>query len=71
MIERHIARIDLVNGNVNCVIAERYAEALEEARLLDEELDKDAADERFSCENMPFLGVPLSVKEAFAVKGLY
>ncbi|KAH3727330.1 fatty-acid amide hydrolase 2-like [Dreissena polymorpha] len=65
-----IARVQRVQGLVNAVVAPRYEDAIVEARELDKKLDADSSAEEFSETNMPFLGVPLSVKEAFAVKGM-
>ena len=67
--ECHIARVTQMAPYVNAVIADRFDEALTESKQLDKELDENPNDERFSEENKPFLGVPLSVKEAFWVKG--
>ena len=67
--ECHIARVTQVAPYVNAIIADRFDEALAEAKQLDKELDESPNDERFSEGNKPFLGVPLSVKEAFAVTG--
>ena len=67
--ECHIARVTQMAPYVNAVIADRFDEAVAESKQLDKELDENPNDERFSEENKPFLGVPLSVKEAFWVKG--
>lgn len=67
--EKFISRVKQVHDDLNTVIAERFSEALEEARALDDELDQNAGDEKFSEKSMPLLGVPMSVKEAFAVTG--
>ena len=69
--ERFIARVTEVAPYVNAIIADRFDEALAEARQLDNDIDTSPNDEKFSEVNKPFLGVPLSVKEAFAVKGKY
>ena len=65
----HIDRVTEVAPLLNAVIADRFTDALEEAKQLDQDLDENQGDERFSEENKPFLGVPLTVKEAFFVKG--
>lgn len=67
--EKFIARVEEVKESLNAVVATCYDEALSAARQLDKELDMNPGDSRFSKENMPLLGVPLSVKEAFGVKG--
>ena len=67
--ECHIARVTQVAPLLNAVIADRFSDALAEARQLDKDLDENNGDEKFSEKNMPFLGVPLSVKESFFVTG--
>ncbi|XP_013068648.2 fatty-acid amide hydrolase 2-like [Biomphalaria glabrata] len=68
-----IIRAKEVNPLVNAVVGERYDLALREARNLDCTLDSMTPEQRnaeFSEEKKPFLGVPLSVKEAFYWKGM-
>ncbi|ESO92197.1 hypothetical protein LOTGIDRAFT_121207 [Lottia gigantea] len=65
-----IARVKQVNPVVNAVVAERYEEALKEARSVDAILEHGNVPESFSETFKPFLGVPLSVKEAFATKDM-
>lgn len=67
--EKFIVRVEEVKESLNAVVATCYDEALSAARQLDKELDMNPGDSRFSKENMPLLGVPLSVKESFGVKG--
>lgn len=69
VMECHIARVTQVAPLVSAVIADRFDAALAEAKQLDNDLDENPNDKRFSEENTPFLGVPLSVKEAFSVTG--
>ena len=64
-----IRRAKEVNLVVNAIVAERYTDALEEAKEVDRILSQDSIPEEFSKSNKPFLGVPLSVKEAFALQG--
>ena len=64
IVDAHIARIEEVNPFLNAVVNERFAEARREA---------DRADERAasSPDDLPVLhGVPCTIKEFFAVKGL-
>ena len=51
------------------MVADRFHEAVREAEEVDRILDSGDIDDRYSEENAPLLGVPLSVKEAFALKG--
>lgn len=64
-----IERVEEVNPIINAVVAKQYASALEEARAVDVQLMQDPLSEELSVEKKPFLGVPLTVKEAFAWKG--
>ncbi|XP_045197777.1 fatty-acid amide hydrolase 2-like [Mercenaria mercenaria] len=70
VMEKYISRVTEMHDHLNTVVARRFSEAREEAQALDEELDRKAADEKFSEKNKPLLGVPLSVKEAFCVTGM-
>ncbi len=55
-----IERIRACNPSMNALVADRFEEALEEAREADRKTDKSA----------PFHGVPMTVKESFAVTGM-
>lgn len=70
VLEKYISRVVAVHDDINAVIARRFDEAREEAQALDDELDGNPNSEKFSEKNKPLLGVPMSVKEAFAVKGM-
>lgn len=65
-----IERIQEVNPLLNCVVDERFTEALKEA----EEADKLVASGTMTAEELavkkPFLGVPISTKDCIKVKGL-
>lgn len=67
----YIERTRLVNRDCNFVVAEKFEEALKEARNVDRILDSNEIPQEFSYQNAPFLGVPTSVKEAFALKGKF
>jgi fatty acid amide hydrolase 2 len=64
VVERHIQRIEAVNGALNALVAERFDQARQEAR--------DAADllARRGQDLPPLLGVPCTVKEFFALPGM-
>ncbi|KAK3580690.1 hypothetical protein CHS0354_017971 [Potamilus streckersoni] len=70
VMEAFIARVKEVNPVVNAAVSERFEEALKEAQNIDEILDAQSLDPEYSEDKKPFLGVPLTVKEAFAVKGM-
>ncbi|KAH9525570.1 Fatty-acid amide hydrolase 2 [Bulinus truncatus] len=68
-----IIRAKEVNLLVNAIVNDQYDKALREAQHLDTVLDSLTPEQRsteFSHEKKPFLGVPLSVKEAFAWTGM-
>ena len=57
---------------INAVIVTRFDEAIEDARKIDKLLEsgKDLPEE-YSEDKAPFLGVPFTAKEAFAITGLF
>ncbi|HEY2743745.1 MAG TPA: amidase [Polyangia bacterium] len=66
VVEAHIARIEAVNPTINAVVATRYDAARAEA---------DAADARIAAAGQgaalpPYLGVPCTIKEQFALAGM-
>ena len=69
LVKSFIDRIESINGTLNCVIADRYEDALSEAQHYDDILIQDDVPEEFSKDNMPFLGVPFTTKEATSIKG--
>lgn len=64
VLEAHIKRIEEVNPKINAVIAERFDDARAEARAAAERLAKNRDD------LPPLFGVPCTIKDCFAVKGL-
>ncbi|MEQ1569750.1 MAG: amidase, partial [Myxococcota bacterium] len=62
VVDAAIARIEEVNGALNAVVATRFAEAREEARVAERRLRAG--------ERLPLLGVPCTVKEFLAVRGM-
>ena len=67
VVSAYISRLKLVNKNINAVCCERYEEALEEAKEVDRILNSKRAP---PANGWPVLyGVPVTVKEAFALKG--
>ena len=69
VVQAFIERTKIVNPLVNAMCKNRFDLALEEARKVDELLSQPDIADSYSVKNAPFLGVPLSVKEAFALKG--
>jgi len=62
-VELYIAQLEKINPSVNCLVEDRFAEALIEADRADAELSAGKA------EGVLF-GVPISMKEAFDVAGM-
>ncbi|ESO02009.1 hypothetical protein HELRODRAFT_184963 [Helobdella robusta] len=69
VVEAFIKRIEEVNDEINAVVYKRYKEALIEADNVDQILSNDTNPEVYNEINCPFLGVPITIKEAIAVKG--
>ena len=65
--ETHIRRIEAVNPKINAVIVPTFDQAMDEARAAQEKLAsmKDKANEL-----PPYFGVPCTIKDTLAIKGL-
>lgn len=72
VIEKYIARIKEVNPIINAVIEDRFVQALEEAKKLDQWINSDdfVKNQDNIANDYPLLGVPISVKGSIGVKGL-
>jgi fatty acid amide hydrolase 2 len=70
VLKAFIARIDEINPITNCVVDERFLEALKEAQEADELVASGAMTEKELSEKKPFLGVPISTKDCIRVEGL-
>uniref|UniRef100_A0A8C6Z3H0 Fatty acid amide hydrolase 2 n=1 Tax=Nothoprocta perdicaria TaxID=30464 RepID=A0A8C6Z3H0_NOTPE len=71
VLEAYIERNREVNPLTNGLVRDRFEEALEEARQVDKLLAEGPADADAALEErLPFLGVPVTVKEAFALQGM-
>ncbi|XP_038604356.1 LOW QUALITY PROTEIN: fatty-acid amide hydrolase 2 [Tachyglossus aculeatus] len=70
VIEAYIARIKDVNPMINAVVKCRFEAAREEAIAVDKQLEEGHEDEATLEKERPFLGVPLTVKEAFELVGM-
>ncbi|XP_003704919.2 fatty-acid amide hydrolase 2 [Megachile rotundata] len=64
-----IERAKEVNGIINAVVEDRYSEALEEAKQVDQLLQKLENTDSLKKEK-PFLGVPFTTKESNEAKGM-
>lgn len=70
VVKTFIARIKEVNPILNCVVDERFSEALEDARKVDEFIKSGVASLQEIEERTPFLGVPFSTKDCLQVTGM-
>jgi len=69
VVDAFIARIKEVNPQLNAVVANRFQAAQEEAAEVDRVLDSGSLPEELSEQNAPYLGVPVTTKEALEVAG--
>ncbi|KAJ1965350.1 Fatty-acid amide hydrolase 2 [Dipsacomyces acuminosporus] len=65
IVTAYIKRIRSVNPLINAMVADRFDEAIAEARDVDRLITSGSIP-----ENKPFLGVPVTIKESHAVKGM-
>jgi fatty acid amide hydrolase 2 len=66
LVEAHIRRIEAVNPSINAVVAMRFEQARDEARGAERRLMQSSQ----RGELPPLLGVPCTMKEFYAVRGL-
>jgi len=64
--EAHIRRVEEVNPRINAVVVTTFEQAMQEAREAEDKLAKS----RDKNDLPPFLGVPCTIKDTFAAKGL-
>lgn len=70
VVSAFINRIKEVNPIINCVVQDRFALALEEARKVDDIIrDEENKDPAVLEKEVPFLGVPYTIKELFSANG--
>jgi len=70
VVRAFIERIQQVNHLINCVVDHRFEAALEEAKAVDKMIQTGQKDITMLHLEQPFLGVPFTIKDCFAVKGL-
>jgi fatty acid amide hydrolase 2 len=66
VVEEHIARHQRFGPRINAIAADRFAAAREEASAADERIAISSSD----AELPPLLGVPCTIKESIAVRGM-
>jgi len=69
VVQAYVTRIKEVNPFLNAVVDERFLAALNEAKNYDEQLKEGKFDVETLEKEMPLYGVPITIKEACAVKG--
>ena len=69
VVKAFIARIKVVNPIINCVVDNRFESAVEEAKKIDIFIASGQKDANTLEQETPFLGVPFTTKDCFAVKG--
>lgn len=70
VIQAYINRIVDVNPLINGIVKYRFEEAKKEAHAVDIKLAEKQEDDATLEKKWPFLGVPLTVKEAFQLQGM-
>ncbi|CAG9772552.1 unnamed protein product [Ceutorhynchus assimilis] len=68
--EAYIERVKEVNPTLNAVVEDRFNEALKEAKQVNSYLQTTSLSEAELEKIKPLLGVPVTIKEACAVKGM-
>lgn len=69
VLESFIRRVKEVNPLLNCVVDQRYDDALKEAAAADELIKSGKYTVEQLAEQKPFLGVPITTKDCISVKG--
>lgn len=65
-----IKRIRLVNPILNAIVEERFDQALQEAKIVDQKIKQlDEKEIKKLASSHPLLGVPITIKESCSVKG--
>ncbi|KOC60847.1 Fatty-acid amide hydrolase 2 [Habropoda laboriosa] len=70
VIRAYIERCEDVNPVLNAIVESRFDAAIQEARKVDEFLAWTTKTEDELAQEMPLLGVPITVKESIAVQGM-
>lgn len=70
VVQSFINRIQQVNKILNAVVDDRFESALEDARQADLFILNSGKTQQQLAEELPFLGVPFTVKDCISIKGL-
>lgn len=73
LIQAYIDRCKEVNDDLNAIVHDNFAGALQEARNVDERVQRELRGEKLpnepSIHEFPFLGVPYTAKNSISIKG--
>lgn len=69
IVKAYITRIKEVNPIVNAVVDDRFLAALIDAKNCDDQLNAGKFDIETLEKEKPLYGIPITIKECFAVKG--
>ncbi|KAM6959622.1 fatty-acid amide hydrolase 2-A-like [Tautogolabrus adspersus] len=70
VVQAYIDRIQEVNPLLNAVVKDRFDAALQEAAMVDKLIEEETGGEEVLEDRLPLLGVPLSVKQSYALQGM-
>lgn len=70
LIRTYIERCKEVNPYLNAIVDERFTDALDEARAIDRKIGAGIMTVKQMEVETPLLGLPITVKESIAVRGL-
>ncbi|XP_056589718.1 fatty-acid amide hydrolase 2-A [Triplophysa dalaica] len=70
VVQAYIDRIQEVNPLINAMVKDRFSAALQEAAQVDKLIEEETGGEDVLEDRLPLLGVPITVKEAFALQGM-
>lgn len=70
VVQSFINRIQQVNKVLNAVVDDRFENALEDARQADLFIQNSGKTQQQLAAELPFLGVPFTVKDCISIKGL-
>ncbi|XP_043100043.1 fatty-acid amide hydrolase 2-B isoform X1 [Puntigrus tetrazona] len=70
VVQAYIDRIQEVNPLLNALVKDRFPSAIQEAARADKVIEEENRGEEALRNRFPLLGVPLSVKESFALQGM-
>lgn len=70
VVSAYVQRIRHVNPSINAIVNDRFEEALQEARAIDNILSRGTEEEKQKLRQKSLLGVPLTVKESISCRGM-